>query len=424
VPKRPSLLRDRDFVRLWGAQSISQLGSQVSQLALPLVAVIALRASAFRVALLGTVEMLPFLLFALPAGVWVDRLPRRPILIAADAGRALALGSVPLAAAIGHVTIWQLYAVGFATGTLTVFFDVAYQSYLPSLVAREQLVEGNAKLELSRSGAQIAGPGLAGLLVGAITAPYAVAVDAVSFVWSALLVGRIRAREPERGRAPERCMRREIAQGLRYLLGDPRWRSLAAYVAVFNFGTGMTGPLFLVYAVRRLDLSPAALGLVFMLGNIGWLVGAVIARRVTELIGLGRTLALGGAIGGAPLFLWPLAPHDLAILFLVTSGVLTSFGIVLFNIPGITLYQTLVPEHILGRMNASRRWLVWGVIPLGSLIGGVLAAAIGLRTTLFIGCGISTAASAFLLLRPIRTIATVVDDARAPGDGGMAPTTV
>jgi predicted MFS family arabinose efflux permease len=219
-------------------------------------------------------------------------------------------------------------------------------------------------------------------------------------------------------------MRREIAQGLRYLLGDPRWRSLAAYVAVFNFGTGMTGPLFLVYAVRRLDLSPAALGLVFMLGNIGWLVGAVIARRVTELIGLGRTLALGGAIGGAPLFLWPLAPHDLAILFLVTSGVLTSFGIVLFNIPGITLYQTLVPEHILGRMNASRRWLVWGVIPLGSLIGGVLAAAIGLRTTLFIGCGISTAASAFLLLRPIRTIATVVDDARAPGDGGMAPTTV
>src|SRR6185437_9985369 len=183
------------------------LGSQVSQLALPLVAVIALEASAFSVSLLGAIEMLPFLLFALPAGVWVDRLARRPILIAADAGRALALGSVPLAAAIGHVTIWQLYVVGFATGTLTVFFDVAYQSYLPSLVAREQLVEGNAKLELSRSGAHIAGPGLAGLLVGAITAPYAVAVDAVSFVWSALLVGRIRAREPARERAPDRNMR-------------------------------------------------------------------------------------------------------------------------------------------------------------------------------------------------------------------------
>ncbi len=419
-----SLVRDRDFVRLWGAQSISQLGSQVSQLALPLVAVIALHASAFRVALLGTIEMLPFLLFALPAGVWVDRLARRPILIAADAGRALALGSIPLAAVIGHVTIWQLYAVGFATGTLTVFFDVAYQSYLPSLVAREQLVEGNSKLELSRSGAQIAGPGLAGLLVGAITAPYAVAVDAVSFVWSALLVGRIRAREPARERAPDRSMRREIVQGLRYLLGDPRWRSMAAYVAVFNFGTGMTGPLFLVYAIRRLDLSPAALGLVFMLGNVGWLVGAVVARRVTELIGTGPTLALGGAIGGAPLFLWPLAPHDLALLFLVASGALTSFGIVLFNIPGISLYQTLVPEHLLGRMNASRRWLVWGVIPLGSLIGGVLASAIGLRTTLFVGCGISTAASAFLLLKPIRTIGSVSVDAGIAGDGGVAPTVV
>ena len=182
-----SLLRQPDFVRLWSAQSISQLGSQVSHLALPLVAVIALDASAFRVALLGTIEMLPFLLFALPAGVWVDRLARRPILVAADIGRALALGSVPLAAVVGHVTIWQLYAVGFVTGTLTVFFDVAYQSFLPSLVAKEQLVEGNSKLELSRSGAQIAGPGLAGLLIDAITAPYAVAVDAASFVVSALL---------------------------------------------------------------------------------------------------------------------------------------------------------------------------------------------------------------------------------------------
>jgi MFS family permease len=219
-------------------------------------------------------------------------------------------------------------------------------------------------------------------------------------------------------------MRREIVQGLRYLLGDPRWRSLAAYVAVFNFGTGMTGPLFLVYAVRRLDLSPAALGLVFMLGNVGWLVGAVIARRTTELLGTGRTLAFGGAIGGAPLFLWPLAPHDLAIPFLVASGALTSFGIVLFNIPGISLYQTLVPEQLLGRMNASRRWLVWGVIPLGSLIGGVLASTVGLRTTLFVGCGISTAASAFLLLKPIRTIATVPADAGIAGDGGVAPTVV
>jgi MFS family permease len=411
-------------VRLWSAQSISQLGSQVSNLALPLVAVIALNASAFRVALLGTIEMLPFLLFALPAGVWVDRLARRPILVAADIGRALALGSVPLAAVVGHVTIWQLYIVGFVTGTLTVFFDVAYQSYLPSLVTKEQLVEGNSKLELSRSGAQIAGPGLAGLLIGAITAPYAVAVDAASFAASALLAASIRTREAVRERAAERSMRREILEGLRYLFGDPRWRSLAAYVATFNFGTGMTGPLLLVYAVRRQGLSPAELGLVFMLGNIGWLLGAIVAERATQLIGTGGTLALGGALGSAPLFLWPLAPHDLAVVFIVASLALSSFGIVLFNIPGISLYQTLVPERLLGRMNASRRWLVWGVIPLGSLIGGVLASTIGLRTTLIVGCAISTASSLFLLSKPIRTIATVPTDAGIAGDGGVATTAV
>jgi Transmembrane secretion effector len=413
------LLRDGDFRRLWGAQTVSQFGSQVSQLALPLVAVIALRAPAFRVALLGAVEMLPFLLFALPAGVWVDRLRRRPILVTADIGRALALASVPLAAAVSHVTIWQLYAVGFATGTLTVFFDVAYQSYLPALVTTEQLVEGNSKLELSRSGAQIAGPGIAGLLVGAITAPYAVAVDAVSFVWSALLVARIRTREVAR-EPTDRSMVREMAEGLRYLLGDARWRAMAAYVAVFNLGTGMTGPISLVYAVRRLALSPAELGLVFMLGNVGWLVGAIAARRITARIGTAATLAVGGALGGAPLFLWPLAPRTLAIPFLVVSGIVTSFGIVIFNIPGISLYQTLVPERILGRMNASRRWIVWGVIPLGSLLGGVLASAVGLRTTLFIGAGISTAAAAFLLSKPLRTIGTVLADARASGDGGVA----
>jgi MFS family permease len=411
------VLRHGDFRRLWGAQTVSQVGSQVSQLALPLVAVIALDASSLQVALLGTVEMLPFLLFALPAGAWVDRLRRRPILILADAGRALALGSVPLVAALSHVTIAQLYIVGFVTGTLTVFFDVAYQSYLPSLVSRDELVDGNAKLELSRSGAQIAGPGIAGLLVGAITAPYAVAVDAVSFVWSALLLMRIRTRESAREHVAGRSLRREILEGLRYLLGDPRWRAMATYVAVFNLGTGITGPLFLVYAVRRLDLSPTELGLIFMLGNVGWLAGAAVARPVTERIGMGRTLALGGAIGGAPLFLWPLAPKSLAIPLLVLAQAVTSFGIVLFNVPGISLYQTLVPEYILGRMNASRRWIVWGVIPLGSLLGGILASTIGLRTTLFVGAAISTGAAVFLFSN---ALATVDADARAAGDGGVA----
>ena len=192
---RGGLWRHPDFLRLWSAQTISQFGSQISQLALPLAAILVLDASAFEVALLGTVEFLPFLLFALPAGVWVDRLRRKPILVLGDLGRALALGSIPLAYAFDALTIWQLYAVGFVVGVCTVFFDVAYQSYLPSLVERESLVEGNSKLEISRSAAQLAGPGLAGALIGAITAPYAILLDAVSFVGSAVLVFRIRRPE-------------------------------------------------------------------------------------------------------------------------------------------------------------------------------------------------------------------------------------
>lgn len=189
------LWRHPDFLRLWSAQTVSQFGSQVSQLALPLAAILVLDSSAFEVALLGTVEFLPFLLFALPAGVWVDRLRRKPILVLGDLGRALALGSIPIAYAFDTLTIWQLYAVGFLVGVGTVFFDVAYQSYLRSLVERSQLVDGNSKLEISRSGAALAGPGLAGVLIGAITAPFAILIDAVSFVASAGLIVRIRRPE-------------------------------------------------------------------------------------------------------------------------------------------------------------------------------------------------------------------------------------
>src|ERR671935_1242601 len=192
---RGGLWRHADFLKLWSAQTVSQFGTTVSQVALPLVAVLVLDASAFQVAALGTVEFLPFLLFTLPAGVWVDRLPRRPILVVADLGRACALGSIPLAAAIGHLTLTQLYVAGFVTGTLTVFFDVSYQSYLPSLVERPELVEGNAKLEVSRSAAQIGGPGIGGLLVRAFTAPYAVLADAVSYLGSALFIFAIRRGE-------------------------------------------------------------------------------------------------------------------------------------------------------------------------------------------------------------------------------------
>jgi MFS family permease len=417
---RSRLYRHADFRRLWAGQTISQLGSQVSTLALPLVAVLALHASAFRVSLLAMFELLPFLLFALPAGAWVDRVARRQVLIGADAARALALGSVPLAAAVAHVTFVQLCAVGFVAGTMTVFFDVAYQSYLPSLVEQDDLVDANSKLEISRSGAQIGGPGFAGLLIQWLGAPYAVAIDAVTFAWSALFVQRIRARETVDPPVELPNLRREIGEGLRYLVRDARWRPMTTYSALFNLGTGITGPLILVYAVRRWGLSPGQLGLAFMLGNVGWLVGALVARRASEVFGLGRALVLGGAISGAPFLLVPLLPKAYAIPTLVAVEAVAQLGVVIVNVNAVSLYQTQVPARLLGRMSASRRWIVWGVIPLGNLLGGVLASQVGLRTALIVGASISLVAVMPYLSPAVRTLATVHGYAPPSGAGGVA----
>jgi MFS family permease len=407
--RRPTggLWRHGDFLRLWGAQTVSQFGTQITLLALPLVAILVLEASTFEVAALSAIEFLPFLLFALPAGVWVDRLPRRPILVIADFGRAAALLTIPIAGAFDALTIWQLFAVGFATGVLTVFFDVAYQSYLPALVTREDLVDGNAKLEVSRSAAQVGGPGIAGVLIDVLTAPYAIIVDAFSFLWSALLVFRIRTVEPHPKREATRSMRRELIEGLHYVLRDPRWRAISAYVASSNFFFNVAYAVFLVYAARELDLSPLAIGIMLALGGFGWLIGALIAGRVSRRLGPGPTTIVAAMASGPPLLLIPLAPQSFPIPFIVLSEVISGIAIVLFNINAISLMQALTPERLLGRMNASRRFLVWGTIPLGAVAGGALGTALGLRPTMVIGAIGASFCFIPLLFSPLRTIRDV-----------------
>jgi MFS family permease len=378
---RGLLWQNGDFLYLWSAQTVSEVGSQVTNLALPLAAILVLKASTFEVAALGVVEFLPFVLFSLPAGVWVDRLRRRPILIAADWGRAAALGSIPLAYVAGALTLGQLYVVGFATGVLTVFFDVAYQSYLPSLVERDQIGEGNSKLEVSRSTAQVAGPGLAGLLVGAFKAPYAIAVDAVSFVCSALLMTAIKRVEelPAELGASRRHMRTEIGEGLRYVFRHPLMRPLMLFVATSNFFGTMIGSILLVFAVRVLHLSAATIGLIFSLASLGGLAGAVTATRIARTFGIGRTLIGLSATSGLAFVLIPLASGSYAIAFLVIAYLVYGFAGLALNITGISLLQAITPDRLLGRMNASRRFVVWGVIPLGGLAGGALGSHIGLR---------------------------------------------
>ncbi len=403
--RRPGgLWLHRDFRALWGAETVSQFGSQVTLLALPLVAILSLRETTFKVALLTSVEFLPFLLFTLPAGVWVDRLRRRPILVLGNLGRAVALATVPLAHWLGVLTIWQLYAVGFVAGVCTVFFDVAYQSYLPSLVGRSQIVEGNAKLETSRSAANVAGPGLAGLLVSLLTAPVAIMVDAVSFLVSAFLLGRIRQEEVLPPREQRGTLRMELLEGLRYVLGHTYQRGMVIAVAISNFFSQLVFSILLVYAVRDLGLSAATIGVALALGNAGTLVAALTARRISDRLGVGRTIVLASILFSPGELLIAVAPKELAVPFLVASGWVLGFAIILFNVTAISLIQAITPDRMLGRANASRRFVVWGVIPVGGLVGGALASTIGLRETIFVGAIGGGLAVIPILLSPIRSV--------------------
>src|SRR5258708_6359699 len=310
------LCRHPEFVRLWAGHTISRFGSEISQLAIPLTAALVLNASPAQMGLLGAFEFAPFLLLSLFAGVWVDRLPRRPILIVADIGRALILGSIPVAALVGALRIEQLYLVGILTGALTVFFDVADQSYLPVLVNREHLVEGNSKLEMSRSVAQITGPGVAGALVQLVTAPMAVAVDAASFVASVIFLLFIRATEPPpvpHAGAPSSIWgapREGLAVGLR----DPLLRSIAGCTGTSNLFSNAMFAVYVLYLTRELNIPPALLGLILAAAGPGALLGALIAGRVAARFGLGTTIIASSLIGAPANLLVPLPTGPIVVL--------------------------------------------------------------------------------------------------------------
>jgi MFS family permease len=398
------LWRHGDFLKLWSAQTVSQFGSQISGLALPLVAVLVLHASAFAVAALSVVDFLPFLLFTLPAGVWIDRLPRLPVMVAADVGRAMALASIPFEAAVGHLTLLQLFVVGFMAGSLTVFFEVSYQAFLPSLVGRSRLIEGNSRLEVTRSAALIGGPGVGGLLVRALTAPYAVLADAASFVWSALFLLTIRGKELEPDRAVAAgSVWRELIDGARYALGHRYWRAICLSSATFNFFNYVAFAILVVYMVRRLEMSALAIGATLSLANGGALAAALLAQRIGRRVGIGRAILLA-TFFGFPLVLVPLAPVSHPVPFIVVAFTLEGFGVVLFIVSATSLIQALTPDRLLGRANATRRFIVWGTIPLAGLVSGGLASAIGLRPTMFIGTLGCTLSIVPILLSPVRHI--------------------
>jgi MFS family permease len=400
-----SLWRHHDFRQLWVGDTISQLGTQLSQLALPVLAVTVLHAGPRDMGLLTAAENLAFLVVGLPAGAWVDRWRKKRVLVGGDVVRAVVFGSIPLAWAFGQLTLVQLYVVALAAGVATVFFDVAYQSYLPSLVAGHQVVDGNAKLQASQSVAQVAGPAVGGALLRVVSAPLLVTADAASYALSALFVGRITHAEPPKLRADRRRMRIEIAEGLSFVVRHPLLVRITACTSISNLFSGVQQALLVLFVLDVLGLGPQTLGFVWALGALGGLAGALLTRRIVVVVGEGRTIPLsilvGGLFGvGVPLAALPSgAVAPTALLAAATVGWWGTT--VVYNITQVSFRQRLCPPALLGRMNASVRFIVWGTVPIGGILGGVLGGSIGIVPTLWISVAGQLAAALPVLLSPL-----------------------
>jgi MFS family permease len=401
------LWRHRDFMHLWTAQTVSELGSTVTREALPYTAILALHASPIQMGLLGAAGAAPVLLFGLLAGVWVDRLRRRPIMVATDLVRALLIVSIPIAYLLGWLDMTQLYVVAALAGVLTVFFDTAYAAYLPSLVAREQLVEGNSKLGLSSSLAEIGGPTLGGALVQLIGGPITLLLDALSFLVSAFSVGRIRAVEP----APEApaeapSVWHDVTTGLRAIWADRLLRPIAASTAIRNFFGWFFGAIYGLYALETLGMSPFTLGITVACGGIGSALGALVVRPLTERLGFGRALAamlLFSSVAGPLTWLAGGMPA-LAVALMMAAQVIGDMGQTAAAINEVSLRQAITPAGLLGRVGGSLHVLGRGVGTLGLLVGGVLAELIGLRATIAVAVLGGIVGNLVLIFSAVRSV--------------------
>lgn len=408
MKQRPgSLWRNADFVKLWSGQTISNFGSGITGIALPLTAVLVLSASTVQMGILGALDGLAVLVFGLLAGVWVDRLRCRPILMAADIGRALLLASIPLAALLGVLGLVQLYIVAALAGILTVLFNVADLSYLPALIPSEQLIDANSKLAMSDSLAEIGGPTIAGPLIQVAGAPLAIVLDALSFLVSALSFGLIHTPEPPPKPAAQRQgVMHESLEGLSVIRRDGRLRALAISAALFNFFGNIIGTLYILYIVRELHISSLFIGLFIATGGISALIGTLIPQRVIRHTGVGPAAGVMLAFYGLFGLLLPLArgPLWLVLTMLFGAQLIGDASVAIYFIAEISLRQALIPRHFLGRVNASMQLVTGGIAPISAILAGVLGTAIGLRSMLFIGVGGVTLAGVWLVFSPIRKV--------------------
>ena len=378
---------DRDFRLVWSASAVSQLGTQVSELAIPLAAIIALHAGPAEVGTLAALGYLPAALVGLYAGAWADRLPRRRLMMTADIARFAMLATVPVARLLGVLVIGQLYAVVLCVGALSVLFDTASPAYLPELVPRADLARANGRLQISEQGAAVLGPGLAGWLVGLVGAPLAVAADAARYVASAIFIGRIGHRESSRFHQADGNARihAQIREGIREVAASRQLRAIALAAAIMNLFGRMMVILVPLYLIRSARYPAFAIGLVFEVGSIGFLAGAAVADRVAKRIGLGRAIVLGGTVAASALLLIAAPPATLAGPATAAAMFLYGSGALVFTVSNITLRQLVTPPDLLGRVTSSMRLLTWIAQPVAGVLAAWLGTGIGLHGALWLG---------------------------------------
>ena len=400
------LWRHPDFLKLWGGQTVSLFGSLLTSFALPLLAALLLGAGAAEMALLAAAEVVPGLLLGFVAGVWADRLRRRPLLIAADIGRALALATIPLAAALGTLHIGQLYLVALVVSVCGVVFDVAYPSYLPTLLKPRELVEGNAKLESSAALAEVSGWGIAGVLTQLAGAPLAILLDALSFIVSALSLAAIRTREPHPGADHERrSMAREVWAGLRFVTADPGRRLVTAAGSFDTLFGNALGTLIVLYLVRDLHLEPFVMGAVFAVGGVSAFAGSLLVARVSRHWPVGRILPGALLIYDIGALTVPLAggPTLLAVVLLVAGQSLDAAHTI-YSVTRLCWFQRTTPDNLQGRLHATLRVVEGGATVIGLALGGVLGQALGVRATLFLVCVGKLLGPLLLASAPVRRL--------------------
>jgi MFS family permease len=398
--RRLGLLAMRDFRLLWIGETTSSLGSSISGVALPLVALAVLHASVLAISALTAAAWLPWLIVGLPAGAWVDRLPRRRVMMTADLVSLSAFASVPVAAAGGWLTVTQLLIVALVAGIATVFFLTAYRAFLPALLGPDDLLEGNAKLQGSEQVTHVAGPGLAGLIAQAVSPVGGIIADAVSFAVSAACLSRIRVQEP-RPAAPRRHLRREIAEGLAIVIRDPLLRVNTIFGGLSNFVLTGYQAVLIVFLVRVVGLSPGLAGAALALSALGGVLGAFVARRVATRIGTARTV-LFSKLGLAPFgLLIPLADRGPGLALFLLGSIVIIGGIVAGNVIWSGFVQSCYPAEILGRVSTSVQFFNYGAIPAGAVVAGLMASRLGVRPTLWIMLGGLVVSSWVLLLGPL-----------------------